>query len=229
MQQGIADEAHEDNLYHQQIYGGQTRGHGQWLTTLRAPPTIISLLMLFVAGGMLWATYTFIAEAKRSSADSNRAWLAPMAASLVSKAENGKPINLVLQYNNVGRAPASDINISYALNVFPNEAIDNGKAMAAIADSPDVCQNVEPAIGTVVFPGPPARLFLGINQTDPKSGKHIPLYDAYMSGNQTLAARFCIAYTTFGVTHKSAFCYLHRPDAAGGLGLIQCVVGNHAD
>jgi hypothetical protein len=219
----------EDERFRKQIYGSR-RSTGNWFRKFGEPSTIIALLMLVAVGGLYWTTHALVTEAKSSFEEGTRAWLAPVAASLISQVENDKPINIGLQYNNVGRTPASDVNVSYQLLIFPNEAVDNGKAMAAIA-SKDVCEGVEPASGSeVIYPGPGrAQLILTITPTDSKTGKRIPLYDNYIGGRHTLAAQFCIAYKTFGVTHKSAFCYLHRPATGAGLNFNQCSLGNHAD
>jgi hypothetical protein len=219
----------EEEGFHQPAYARQNRSISHWLKKLGEPSIIAVLLVLIATGGLLWATSSLVTEAKRSSEEATRAWISPTAASLMSKTESGKPINIGLAYNNVGRAPATDINMRYALYVFPNEAVDSGKAMATIAEK-DPCEGVEPVNGAAaVYPGPTgARLILALTPTD-QNGQHIQLYDTYMSGNHTLAAHFCIAYHTFGATHKSAFCYFYRPDRAAGMAFNQCSQGHHAD
>lgn len=201
-----------------------------WFRTLGGPMTIVAIPLLIASGALYWGMQDLVAEANLSFEAGARAWISPVAAGLPTPIENGKPITIGLRYTNVGKAPASDVNIHYALHVFPNDAMDNGKAMATIASS-DICAGVEPVKGAeVVYPTSGiARLVLAINPADPKTGKHVALYDTYMAGNQTLAAQFCVAYKTLGATHKSAFCYFYRPGVSEGASLNQCNQGNYAD
>ncbi len=219
---GIVD--HQEAEFYKQMYSRQNRG--AWLKAFGASLIVTVLLLVPAVFALYWTTHALVKEVEAST----RAWLVPTAARLVSNVEKGKPIDIGLQYRNVGKVPASDVNISYTLSVFPNEALENGTAMASLAGK-DICRNVEPVTGSEsVYPGPVgAGLILAVTPADPKTGKPIALYETYTSGNHTIAVQFCIAYRTLGVTHKSAFCYFHRPDTATGLNLNQCSLGNRAN
>jgi hypothetical protein len=190
---------------------------------------IATVAVAFATVFLYYATRDLVEDAKHAFEIANRAWVAPISIGLASTLEKGKPISIGLRYENVGKVPAIDLHEHYAIFSPPDTAMDDGSAMAFV-DKNDVCDGVEPwKDAQVLYPGAGGTtLTLSLKPIDPKTGKGVPLYDDFMSGNHSVIVQFCIAYKTLEATHKSAFCYFYRPNIATSTDLARCDKGNHA-
>ena len=139
-----------------------------------------------------------------------RAWLAPVAVTIKSDLETGKPFTTSIQYKNVGKEPALNLGASGQVQFVPNnnETINNlGKQSLGMCDTnlnnTSRNQTIYPSeangyelIATSTFDQPTA---------------------AVLKGESVLYLQGCLVYDSMGEARKSAFCFYWIYDPAKAL------------
>jgi hypothetical protein len=198
---------------------------------------VVLVLTFLAAGGAAFeakrladGTDQLIRDAQNTFEVGSRAWISPIAVGFVGIPERGKPIEIGLRYDNVGKTPAIDLHERFLLSAPTNTAMNDGSAMVFV-DKNNVCDGVEPQKDAeVAYPSSGgANMMLSLKPTDLLTGQPVPLYNEFMSGDHSLIVQYCIAYRTLTVIGKSAFCYFYKPGLTAGLDLNRCDKGNHAD
>lgn len=192
----------------------------KWLNGLTAAGALVAL-------GGLGFLYWSIHNANRAIVEANRAWIGPLAGSLIGELSPQKPLSAVVRLYNSGKAPALDSQVRFHLRNVTGAQIDSGEATRLEED--DVCSSDEPdQHGRVIYPYISEN---GVDETIPLSNsspENKNVYDQFIGGGWSLVIELCAAYRSFGETHKTAVCYYYRPMVSNAERLTICIGGQHA-
>lgn len=162
-------------------------------------------------------------EAIRIAVEGSRAWVAPQNAILLDDLKAGEPFRFQIEYHNVGREPALDVNPTYRLESISEKLFADNTFNSAI-ESHHICDGVKVAPGAdVLYPAQTDgyKLVLGV----PKGWMSADIVD----GKSAMVVHMCIAYTTGKAVHHTAFCFFYRPGVSENKQFNVCTAGNYAD
>lgn len=174
-----------------------------------------------------------------------RAWIAPIGIwhDRQKPFVLGEAINYVLEFKNVGKSSATQINWRIENGFFPTpgHAID---ILNTNFSQDDMCKEPIDRHGGIVFPDtnrpvyesgvgyfPPALVL----QSDMlKSGPKIRVSQGMLDGNEAFYVRGCVTYSTMKIIGKSKFCFFGNPykgtgGSQGNVTSIECRNGNDAE
>ena len=166
--------------------------------------------------------------ARDSYVASQRAWVGPHNAKIDGDIAIGKPLKVVVEYQNTGREPA--LNFIYTGDVFDSTDEDEtaGITFQKISASFRGCREAElTGGGTVVFPASGGFSSTGqaLNITKPEFFVDQDMVD----GKKTIVINGCFLYKSVGETRHSFFCYFYRTKISNTSNLNICTNGNGAD
>ena len=118
--------------------------------------------------------------------------------------QRGKPVKIVVHYDNIGREPALDVSFDQAWRAIPAPtAID----WADFSPGPNTtCESAIPKNGSVsAFPRYPGDYEARV------TFQELVFNDAIAHRLSIFYAIGCVAYKTFGAVHKSAYCFYLDP------------------
>ena len=163
--------------------------------------------------------------AKNTMVLASRAWIAPSDAYITSDLNKSVPLEVAIEYRNVGRSPALNVHPVFKFDKVPVSKFDDNTVNDFISAT-DVCRDVGPRTGRRwIFLGSsdPYKLMFTIRAKD-------WVDDDFVAGNQALMARLCFAYNTIGEVHHTSFCYYYIPGRSPSNKQMQiCPVGTKAD
>jgi hypothetical protein len=177
---------------------------------------VLATAGLFISGERNVEVARQAADAAKQSADlasealvaSTRAWLAPSFAMLNTPLENGPPISFQIRMINTGKEPALNAAWDFKYHLIPYVEPTNSPSENLGPNA--VCENVEPAIGAgiVIYPASTTNFWLPLEIPDTPEDRKIVA--AALERRNSLVIEGCIAYRTFGKTHKSWFRFFLR-------------------
>lgn len=163
-------------------------------------------------------------NAERALTLGQRAWVGPQNAAFASEPEQGKPLELTVQYQNTGREPALSFVYSVNVTALLDSQERKGNIPAQIQDYMNGCRNMrEWQGGSVVYP----TAFANYTLTDKTNAKLVD--KAVISGDKIIVVQGCFAYTTMGMPKYSYFCWFYRHGATKIQNLNICASGHDAD
>jgi hypothetical protein len=160
---------------------------------------------------------------------SNRAWVGPLTATM-NAVQKDKGVEGTIQYQNVGREPASNFFPSIISKVYSLAQWNDGTATNEIISLAANCLSIsQVAKGLqVAFPNTgfsSYQLHFDTSNGEPK----IIVTDDIIAGKEIVKIQGCFAYKSIGQFHHTAFCYYYR----GTVNILPilniCMVGNDAD
>jgi hypothetical protein len=171
-----------------------------------------------------WIFYNQLNEMR----EDRRAWVGPVSAGFPNGLPQvNNPGNVVVNYHNTGREPATDVFSD--LNPYIATLAEGLKGIpqAHIAEQVKKCQNSPPVIGApVVFPTTPG--FSSYNTSRMIEGNLVDWDVLY--GTRLIFITGCYVYNTLGATHRTSFCYRFQngPNMTAKTWVF-CSTGNYAD
>jgi hypothetical protein len=160
---------------------------------------------------------------------SNRAWVGPLTA-IVNAVQKDKGIEGTIQYQNVGKEPASNFFPNIISKVYSLAQWNDGTATNEIISLAVSCLSIsQVAKGLqVAFPNTgfsSYQLHFDTSNGEPK----IIVTDDIIAGKEIVKIQGCFAYKSIGQFHHTAFCYYYRGTVTTLPNLNICMVGNDAD
>lgn len=139
---------------------------------------------------------------------SERAWITPIGAQLISPIENGKPLRFILKFINTGRQPARDIEVQ-----FQNSTIDGYDTQTTdlknikVAEN-TACVNLVPKRGRPPMPPTSGNATLAIIEDTIHGQPAFTADDRIIRGDKFYVIHGCLAYEAYEKTRQTAFCYI---------------------
>jgi hypothetical protein len=154
-----------------------------------------------------WIFYEQLADAKKSTISTNRAWIAPSRMVLNFPLETPGPIRAALYVENTGREPA--IDVVYAFRSFLVPYLPEEPRNTIIERPNRTCEGLDPDAvgGLVIYPAKTEVIILS-NFQDSIDNRASAI--AARNRSQTLIVEGCIAYRTFKDAHTSKFRFFLR-------------------
>jgi hypothetical protein len=161
------------------------------------------------------------AEAARNSMiGSQRAWVAPRIARLSAEPKSGEQVNLVLEYSNIGREPATNFN--YQVDIFAESDAQAGRRVIPFRAACLGATKAPP--GQIVYPASPSSGY-SINLTSDKAMVDSPV----IAGEKLVILQGCFIYETVQSVRHSYFCYFYKQGFSNIASMNSCVAGHHGD
>jgi hypothetical protein len=197
--------------------------------TLNIVTAIAAVFAAAAAGGVIWS----VIVARDATIDANRAWIMPIFAHIGLPLQLKQPIQFSIDYQNVGRAPATHIHSRFDAGYFdvpPNEDGSKIKVRQNVT-----CDGLMPdETGGTEFPIPsnlPANERgphnLDGNSMNSNIAHKLVVDQAMLNGRHRFYVQGCIAYSTMEIPGRSKFCFYFRQDG-NNYDLLECP-GNSAD
>jgi hypothetical protein len=165
-------------------------------------------------------------EIKTADVESSRAWVGPQSVSSTQTPTSGKPLDVVINYTNSGRTPATDFVPTFDEVIL--DATDKSSSNSAEIKSTQWIKNCRSATisdaGSVAFPStgfstykysftvPADKLTADV---DKKAGM--------------IAVLGCFIYGSAERTHHTSFCFFFRHDTGNATTWNICPGGTYAD
>lgn len=192
---------------------------------------VVFTLILAIATVGLWiATRDLVNDAKESSITNLRAWLGPTNASMNSEPGKSQPIEIVVEYQNTGKEPATnfmhtlELSTIPAKNFFPQVPDGNDDVVGSASGWVVSCDPSKQTAGPVVFPTSGVNSYR-LNATLDKK----LIDDSVISGDKVIVLQGCFAYKTTGKIHHSLFCYYYKSGVTKMANLDICPSGQYAN
>jgi hypothetical protein len=157
---------------------------------------------------------------------SERAWVAPIEAVFTKPPAINSIVAAVVQYQNTGRLPATDLAIAQDMRYVATYRVRGSYGFKP----PRIksCENLLPMKdGETVFPSQRTIYTTGIPPE-----KALLYRDTLQQKSEVLVWQGCCAYRTFAQPHKSRFCFWLRPQDKAPISdwvWNFCSTGNSAD
>ena len=160
---------------------------------------------------------------------SSRGWIAPRAAQIAGRLEKGRPIDVVVHYENPGREPAQNVIHVINGNVIADPALLAPDKLATLQFPENrLCDVPTPSEGEgmIAFPsvqGYDVHLSIFSKEGTPQ---------AVLEGNESFFIEGCFLYRTLGAVHHSSYCMYLDPNKTKPpeQWLFKfCINGNRAD
>lgn len=190
-----------------------------WLTGIAA-------VFAFVAAVAVWRS---VLEAREATIDANRAWIAPIDASLEHPlSKDDDKVMVSVSVLNTGHSPALDTVYSAIIDAAPDGHISDKRP----------CASTIPKKGqAALFPSDHLGGALSFSAQFPTDKN--PIADV-MAARQILYVMGCSAYRTMGQTHHTGFCFYLQPELGPSTGQAvakpvnewvfkKCPIANAAD
>lgn len=149
-------------------------------------------------------------DAEKATVEANRAWIAPRGLYIDYEHSTKKGVDLIVEYENIGKEPALNLTFNQYIDDFTGGAPASNNQTAPAIKANKTC--IDPIKGhPPSFPmrqGGNEGMMLTMND-----GNFLKNFPAMLAGNRTLYFEGCFSYVTFLATHRSAFCYYLRPIA----------------
>jgi hypothetical protein len=215
-------------------YRKQQRYHDRKTTLLE----VSGVTAAFAAAAFaLWSAWIFqgqLTEAKRSTIEANRAWIAPRTVYLTSDLTLNDHIHLQVSFDDPGKGPAVNAELITQVLVVKGDALEAALKDPALWEGyfgrNTTCDNPHPILGSEIFwPTPtPESYLLPFGDA---SGDPIVTPDL-LNGQSAIVTNGCIFYDSFSEQRHSKFCFVFRdsrrqkliPKAKASI----CPVGNDA-
>ncbi len=159
----------------------------------------------------------------KSLMEAQRAWVGPSNAHSDADPISGKPYDVIIDYQNTGREPATEN--SSDLLAF-SEAPENDATIAQrVNDFTHACiDRWQPGGGSVVFPTTNANGYKVTKTIDASV-----IDNDVTNGKTLIVVAGCFVYKTFGAYHRSSFCYFFKKGQTKPANWNICQAGNYAD
>jgi hypothetical protein len=205
---------------------------------------VVVALLVVATAGVFWQIHETVLlggaikdqiETSKKTADASekamvqaqRAWVVPTSASFASEPAVGKPLGIVVAYQNNGHDPA----IGFVSRVEPFSVVtgeQGDKASSAkIQSGIKACGDIKKWDGgNVVFPTtavPAGTYRLG---TEIKADF---VDESIVKGDKIIVVQGCLSYRTFDVPHHTFFCYFYKQGTSKIANLNVCISGHFAD
>jgi hypothetical protein len=177
---------------------------GDWRRRWRDPITLFTLFLV-VVGALQWRTLEKTDETLKVQ---QRAWLTPIAATLLSPPEKDAGINFLILFTNSGREPATGVKVK-----IKNSTIDSYDARFTnmpdiVVPKNDACDSFESDPGRSVIPPTPIGTGVGITENSIHGEPRLVADDRIVNGAKFYVVTGCAAYSTQEKTRHSSFCYV---------------------
>jgi hypothetical protein len=159
----------------------------------------------------------------RTLIQSQRAWIGPTGTKIDGPIEIGKPINIIINYANIGRQPG--LNFIFATDAFVATAEDeNNRVSAAKVDAYfKGCRETTSLRGRiVVFPSTTSSSYLTLTKDN-------FIDQQVIDGTSLIIVDGCFLYKSFDVVRHTYFCYFCRAKQSKPEALSVCLNGHGAD
>lgn len=154
-----------------------------------------------------------------------RAWVGPSNATFSAEPTIGKPIEIVITYQNTGREPA--LNFLYFGDPFPVTTAEDasGAVSRKVGEYLEACKaNKEWQAGSVVYP---STGFSTYNLNAKTKDDFVD--EAITKGDKLILFQGCFLYRSFDVPRHSYFCYFYKQGQTKFQNLNICPGGHYAD
>jgi hypothetical protein len=154
-----------------------------------------------------------------------RAWVGPSNAAFLTEPTVGKPLEIVINYQNSGREPALDF--VYFGEPFPATTAEDNSGVAALKISQylEACKAIrETRVGSVVYPSTGFSSYTLNAKT-----KDDFVDEAIAKGDKMIFFQGCFLYKTFDAPRHSYFCYFYKQGQSKSQNLNICAGGHYAD
>lgn len=191
---------------------------------------VFTFILAIATVGLWIATRDLVNDAKKSSITNLRAWLGPTNASMNSDLGKSQPIEIVVEYQNTGKEPATNFMHTIELSAIPSKTFfpqipDNGDDIIGGGYGWVVsCDPSKQSAGPVVFPSSGVNSYRLNAILDKKL-----IDDSVISGDKVIVLQGCFAYKTTGKIHHSLFCYYYKSGVTKIANLDICPSGQYAD
>jgi len=180
-----------------------------WLNIITAVGAIVALV------GIIFLIKNII-DAENATMRANRAWIAPRGAYLDARHSSNQAKVFTIEYENVGREPATDIFFSQYADYFDGPALIDKVTYSLPIKKVDTCS----VAGRSIAPAYP------LNGSGSKeevivfmdSKEFLNDFNLFLSGKKTFYIEGCFRYKTFRLEHRSIFCYYLKPIEVSDIG-----------
>jgi hypothetical protein len=176
----------------------------EWRRRWRDPITLFTLFLVVV--GLL--QYCTLEKTDDTLKIQQRAWLTPIAATLVKTPEKDAGISMAILFTNSGREPATGVRVQ-----IKNSTIDSYDAKFAnmpdiVVPKNDTCEGLTPDPGRTVIPPTAIGTGVAITENSIHGEPRLVADDRVVNGTKFYVVRGCAAYLTQQKTRYSSFCYI---------------------
>lgn len=163
-----------------------------------SPPADVSsalaTILLVVVG--VWG----VEETKHALETSERAWIGIGGVQGTQNPVKGDPFHYQINYIDSGKEPAT--HVAFAQTASPIDVPMNDDFSLITLPPNTTCDSLAPANGSVAVP----NVATGRGMDTGRGDRPLFISDEMMHGNKYIVIQGCIAYTTVGKPHHSAWC-----------------------
>lgn len=163
----------------------------------------------------------------------SRAWLGPLTTT-INSVQKDKALEGVVQYQNTGREPATDVLPNISTKIYLLDEWNSGTAAKEIIALAEKCLAISetqlPRGLQVVYPNIGFSTYqLHFDTNKGAEPDKIIVTDDMIAGKTIFKVQGCFIYRSIGSIHHSAFCYFYQGNSTSLPNLNICNVGNAAD